>query len=75
MGNKTRRMGERTGKYLIAYSYNQRTETQQEIGRRNQKLRRQENSPNYNRYPRRGNKKKDIPRILPARSNRPDGPL
>ena len=41
MGNRTRRMGRRTGKYQIEYAYNERTKLQKEIGRRSQKIRRQ----------------------------------
>ena len=73
MGNKTSRMGDGERKYRLYDAC--AGELQQEIGRRNQKLRRQENASNYRRYYRRGNRRKDIPRILPTRSNMPNDPI
>ena len=52
--------------------YKKRAELQEEISRRNKKLRRQGNASSPNRSYKRRNKQRNTPRNMPPRSNMPD---
>ena len=75
MGNKTRRMGNRTGETNKTMSTSKEKSYNKRLIDATRSSDVRGNASSYIRYPRRGNKRKAIPRIQTTRSYIPEDPL